>query len=85
MPGLIYLLCALTSFLCAVLLLNGFRNNSVRLLLWSGICFLAMTLDNVILFMDRIVFPAVDFSMVRTMPGLIGLIVLLYGLVWDAK
>jgi hypothetical protein len=85
MQGLVYLLCAATSFLCAALLCRSYKNNRVRLLLFSGICFVGLTLDNIVLYLDLIVIPEVDISLVRRLPGLIGLVVLLFGLVWESK
>jgi hypothetical protein len=84
MSGVVYLLCAVTSLVCAVLLLRGFWKNGVKLLLWSGFCFVGLTLDNVFLFLDVIVFPEIDLSLWRVLPGVIGLMLLLHGLVWDA-
>ena len=50
-----------------------------RLLLWSGVCFVGLTLDNVFLFLDVIVFPEIDLSLGRVLPGVIGLMLLLLG------
>lgn len=83
MAEAVYLLCALTSVACAVLLLRGYRRAGVRLLLWSGLCFIGLALDNVLLFVDLAVFKQVDLSMWRKFPSLIGLMVLIYGLVWE--
>lgn len=85
MTGLVYLLCAATSFLCAVLLFRGFARTGVRLLLFSGICFLGFTIDNMVLYVDLVVIPDVNISLLRRLPGLIALVVLLFGLVWEAK
>lgn len=85
MPGLVYLLCAATSFLCAALLFRGFAGSGVRLLLFSGICFLGFTVDNIVLYLDVIVIPEIDISLVRRTPGLVALIVLLFGMVWESK
>ena len=53
MIGLIvYGLCVVTSALCAVLLLRGYARSRVPLLLWSGLCFIGLTLNNVLLFID---------------------------------
>ena len=83
MAEAVYLLCALTSIACAVLLLRGYAKGGSRLLLWSGLCFFGLALDNVLLFMDLAVFREVDLSMWRKFPSLIGLMVLIYGLVWE--
>jgi len=81
----VYILCALTSLACAALLLRGYRRSSARLLLWSGVCFACFALNNVLLIIDIRVVPEHDLSIPRTLPLIIGMAVLLYGLVWDAK
>jgi hypothetical protein len=85
MPGTVYLLCAATSCLCFVLLLRGYLKSGVRLLLWSCLCFAGLTVDNLVLYVDVIVVPDVDLSVLRRLPGLIGLSLLVYGLVWESK
>ncbi|MET0396119.1 MAG: DUF5985 family protein [Longimicrobiaceae bacterium] len=85
MGTLIYALCALTSLLCAVLLARGYRQSRARLLLWSSLCFAGLALNNVLLFIDLRVVPDVDLSVWRSLPALAGLLVLIYGLVWDAR
>jgi Family of unknown function (DUF5985) len=83
MPGSIYLLCAATSLACSGLLLRGYRRNRVRLLLWSSVCFAGLALENILLFVDVIVIPGVDLSLWRSVPAVAGLMILLYGLIWD--
>lgn len=85
MAGYIYLLCAATSLLCAVLLGLGFRRNRVRLLFWSGLCFLGLAAENVLLYVDKVEFPAVDLSAYRLLVGLASMAVLIFGLVWETK
>ena len=85
MAGLVYLLCAATSLLCAVMLMRSYAKQRVRLLLWSGICFLGLMIDNAVLYIDMFVIPDVDLSMWRKLPGLLALAILLFGLVWDSK
>ena len=85
MPGLVYILCAVTSLACAVLLLRGYWRTSVRLLLWSGLCFVGLAVDNVFLYVDMIIIPDIDISIFRRLPGLVALTLLIYGLVWDSK
>ena len=81
---IVYLLCALTSVACAVLLLRGYQRSRVRLLLWSGLCFAGLALNNALLVVDRVLLPTqVDLSVVRSVPALVGLLCLLYGLIWD--
>jgi hypothetical protein len=84
MVTLVYWLCALTSLICAVLLLRSYRQVRARLLLWSGLGFVGFALGNILLVIDVVV-PGVDLLLLRNMPVLAGLIVLVYGLVWDSK
>ncbi|MCC6492614.1 MAG: hypothetical protein IT424_06310 [Pirellulales bacterium] len=85
MPGGVYLLCAATCLLCAVLLFRGYARTSVKLLFWSGLCFAGLMVDNIMLYIDIIVVP--DFSLIiwRKAPGLVAILLLLFGLVWDSK
>jgi len=85
MAGLIYGLCALTALLCAWLLLQAWRGSRYKLLLWSGLCFAGLTVNNFLLVVDKLIFPAVDMSIWRLVAGLAPLMVLLYGLIWDAE
>jgi len=83
MALVVYLLCALTSAACAVLLWRGYRRSRARLLLWSSLCFWGFCLNNVLLIVD-VRTPHVDLSLWRSVPAAAGLALLLYGLVWDA-
>lgn len=85
MATAIYALCALTSLVCAVLLLRSYAHGRVPLLLWSGLCFLGLALNNILLFIDLSVVPTVDLSAWRTLPALIGVGFLLWGLVWETR
>jgi Family of unknown function (DUF5985) len=81
----VYVLCALTSLACAVLLLRGYQTRRVRLLLWSGLAFVGFTVGNIMLVVDRLVVgPEMDLAIWRSVPVLAGLAVLIYGMVWDA-
>ncbi|MGE3496534.1 MAG: DUF5985 family protein [Candidatus Binatia bacterium] len=82
MAALVYVLCAATAALCAYLLLRAYRRNAYSLLLWSGLCFVGLTLNNALVVADRILFPNVDLSTWRLVPALAGMVVLLYGLIW---
>lgn len=85
LAGMVYLLCAVTSAACAALLLRGFFRSHVRLLLWSGLCFIGLALNSFLLFVDMKVLPAVDLSVIRTIPALLGMACLLYGMIWEEK
>jgi hypothetical protein len=85
MAGVIYGLCALAALLCAVLLLQAYRRSRYRLLLWSGLCFLGLTLNNLVLVFDKLVFVEIDLFTWRLVTALVAMAVLLYGIIWDAE
>lgn len=85
MSEAVYVLCALTSLVCTVLLVRAYRQNRVPLLFWSALCFLALTLENGVLFLDVFIFPEVNLTVPRRMAALGGLSLLLYGLIWKSK
>jgi len=84
MASIIYTLCALTALLCAVLLLVSYARSGYRLLLWSGLCFVGLTLNNLLLVLDKLVLPH-DLSLWRSTTDLAAMCVLLFGLVWDTE
>jgi len=83
--AIIYSLCALTAAVCAYLLLLAYSRGGYRLLLWSGLCFAGLTLNNLFLVCDKLVFPNIDFSLWRNASMLLAMAVLLYGLIWDTE
>ena len=85
MAVVIYSLCALTALLCAVLLLQAYWRGGYRLLLWSGLCFSGLTLNNGLLVVDKIVLSMADLSTWRSAVALAAMTVLLYGLIWDTE
>jgi hypothetical protein len=83
--AIVYVLCALTSAACAALLLRGYKRSAARLLLWSGLCFTGLALNNVLLFVDKVILPtAIDLTLVRSAVALAALSVLVYGMIWEA-
>ncbi len=82
---IVYALCALTSIACAALLLRGYIRSRVRLLLWSGLCFAGLAVNNVLLFIDLRVIPETDLSLMRTFPAVVGVMLLIYGLIWETR
>jgi hypothetical protein len=79
----IYVLCALTSIICAALLLRGWSQSRARLLFWSALCFIGLALNNILLIVDVTVLPDVDLELWRTLPALAGVALLVYGLIWE--
>ena len=82
MSEIIYVLCALTSLACAVLLLHSYRRSGYRLLFWSGLCFAGMTVNNLILVFDKLILPAVDL-LLRQASALVAVLLLVYGLIYE--
>ena len=78
----VYMLCALTSLGCTLLLIGRYRKTRVDLLFWSAIAFLLITLTNILLFVDLVILGAgVDLTLIRNGSTLLGTILLLYGLI----
>lgn len=84
MAGAIYLLCSLTALGCAVLLLRSYRRSGLRLLLWSGVCFCCLAVNNALVFVDLVVVRDVDLYLWRNLAAAAGMGVLVYGLIWDS-
>lgn len=87
-PDLIYIVCALTSVVCSVLLIRAYLQTRARLLLWSSLCFVGLMTNNLMLFLDKVVWPDVDLpAMVigRNVAALVGLSLLVFGLIWDSE
>lgn len=85
MAEAVYVLCALTSIVCAVLLFRGFRASRTRLLFWSSISFAGLALHNIVLVLDLVVLPDIDLFYWRAGIALVSMSVLLYGLVWESR
>ena len=81
----VYILGSLTTLACALLLLRGYARSKRRLLLWSGLCFGGLTISNILIFVDLVMFPDVDLYVWRLSAAAIGMALLLYGLIWDSQ
>ena len=85
MAEAVYILSALTSILCAVLLFRGYRANRTRLLFWVSLCFVCLAINNVILYFDLVILPPqIDLFWYRNAAALIGMLVLVFGLTWES-
>jgi hypothetical protein len=80
----VYTLGTLTTLACALLLLRGFATTRKRLLLWSGLCFIGLTIANAVRFLDLVIFPDLDLYVWRLLPAAVAMLLLLYGLIWDS-
>lgn len=81
----IYGLCALTAFLCAWQLLSTYCRSRYRLLLWGGLCFTMLTVNNVLVVIDELIIQSYDFGTWRLLAALSAMTILLYGLIWDTE
>lgn len=84
MRSIVYILAALTSLGCAVLLLRGYARGKRKLLLWSGICFAGLSLSNAMIFIDLVLLPNVDLYVFRLSVTSVSMAILLYGLIWES-
>lgn len=85
MDKLIFGLCSLTAGLCAWMLLRTYLRTRFRLLLWSGLCFIGLTANNLLLVVDRFVLTDLDLSVGRLLLGLVAVLLLLSGLILESS
>jgi hypothetical protein len=81
----VYTLCALTSLLCAALLLRSWLESRSHLLLWCLLCFVGLAINNILLFVDKVVATGTDLSVWRALPAALGVAALVFGLVWETR
>jgi hypothetical protein len=79
----IFAACALTAMVSAWLLLRAYFRGGTRLLLWSGLCFVGLTLNNLLLVLDKTVLVAIDLSIARLLVALVSLLLLVGGMVME--
>jgi hypothetical protein len=84
-PTAVYILCLVTSCVCAGLLLRAYVRSRTRLLLWTALSFVWLAINNLFLVADMVIFPDVDLWLLRPATALIAIAVLLYGFVWEAE
>lgn len=81
----VLILSFLTTLLCAALLLRAYFRVRRRLLLWSGLCFGALTVSNLFVITDLLMFPTIDFYTWRLGTAAGAMALLLYGLIWESQ
>ena len=81
----LYVLAVLTCIACMVLLWRQYFRTGLRLLLWSALCFVGLSVSNVLLFFDLVVFTTeLDLRPWRLVSALAGLGFLLYGFIFES-
>lgn len=84
--SLVYLLCMATSMVCLLLLIRAYQRSGVKLLLWSALCFVGLTLNNFLLFVDVVLLStSIDLLPLRHLTAIGALSVLLYGFIWESE
>ena len=83
--AIVYLLCFVSSALCAYLLWNAFRRQRERLLLWSSLCFCFLALNNLLVFIDIILLPDMNLVPFRSLTALAAISLLIYGFIWEIE
>jgi hypothetical protein len=84
MAAVVYALCALASLACAALLARAWARERGRLLLWCLVCFVCLAINNIVLFIDKVVVTDTDLSTWRALPAAVGVAALVFGLVQEA-
>jgi hypothetical protein len=88
MAEAVYVLCALTSLACGMMLFRAYRRSGQRFLLWASLCFVGLVLNNVLLYVELVVVgPDIDpdLSVPRVATALAGVGLLVFGLVWEER
>lgn len=83
MEKAIFAACAVTAMVSAWLLLRAYYRGGTRLLLWSGLCFSGLTLNNLLLVLDKTVYASADLSIPRLLVALVSLCLLVGGMVME--
>jgi hypothetical protein len=81
--ALIYPMALLASIGCMLILFHAYLRSGRRLLLWSALCFIGLSLNNLLLYVDFAFLLQTDIRVYRLCASLAGLLPLLGGIVWD--
>jgi hypothetical protein len=82
----LFILAIAASLGCTVLLFRSYLDSRLRILLWSALCFVCLTANNVLLFIDVVMLPAtVDLRIARHAMALVGMMFLLYGFIRESE
>ena len=85
MAPAVYVLGALTTLACGILLLRGYFRGGNKLLLWSSVCFLGLAVSNALVFADLVLLPNIDLYFWRLLTAAIAMVALMYGLIWESE
>jgi hypothetical protein len=57
----------------------------VRLLFWSALAFICLSLNNILLFIDLVVLPELDLRPYRLAASFAGVLFLIYAFIWESE
>lgn len=83
--SLIYISYIGLTLTCASLLLTGYRRSRLPLLGYVGFCFLFLSLNSILAFVDLLLLPDVDLTFGRYASTLVALSILFVGLIWEGE
>jgi hypothetical protein len=84
-PAAVFLLCLVTSVVCAGLLLRAYLRSRSKLLLWTAVSFGLLALNNMFLVADLVIFPEMYLWPWRQAAAVGAIGVLLYGFTWEIE
>jgi hypothetical protein len=83
---MVYLLCMVTSAVCAGLLVRAYLRTRTRLLLWTAISFVCLAINNFLVFADMVlVGPSLDLRGFRYAAALLAACALIYAFIWETE
>lgn len=85
MAETVYVLSALTSVACGVLLWRGWRRTATPLLWWSAWCFLFLALNSILVVVDLVLVLHRDLALIRALAAFVGLAILAVALVGEDR
>jgi hypothetical protein len=85
LPHLVYGLCALTSLVCAILVLRSYRRARTRLLFVVALAFVGLAVNNLLMVIDLLLGALADLSVLRSAIALATMAALLVMLIWEER
>jgi hypothetical protein len=84
-PVLVYSLGAIASIICAALLVRAYLRTRTRLILWTAVCFVLLSINATLVFIDIFWPHSGNLLPYRQTVSLSALLVLIYGFLWEAE
>ena len=84
--SVLFLLAIVTSLACMVLLFRGYMRSGLRILMWSALCFVCLSINNILLFIDLVLLPTgTDLRLFRHGTALVGMLFMIYGFIRESE